>query len=97
MMHPVCLLHHRGSQELKLLHPMPLFILKMVCALSVAVQVTSPRTAARLRISWHFLVMVMAMVMATIRPATITLGLLLMVVDMLTILTLKKFRTSLLL
>jgi hypothetical protein len=37
------------------------------------------------------------MAVATIRPATIILGLLLMVVDMLTTLTLKKFRINLLL
>jgi hypothetical protein len=97
MLHPVCLLRHRGSQELKLLHPMLLFVLKMVCALSVAVQVTLLRTATRLRISWHFLVLAVEMVVATIRPPTIILSLLLMVVDMLTILILKKVRTNLLL
>ena len=41
--------------------------------------------------------MAVAMVVATIRPATITLGLLLMVVDMLTTLILKKSRIILLL
>jgi hypothetical protein len=94
MLHHVCLLHHRDSQELKLLHPMLLFVLKMVCASSAANQVTRLRTAVRLRISWLFLV---AMVVATIRPATIILGLLHMVVDTLTTLILKKSRINLLL
>src|SRR3989337_524405 len=97
MLHHVCLLHHRGSQELKLFHPMLLFVLKMVYASSAANQVTLLRAAARLRISWLFLVLAVAMVVATIRPATIILGLLLMVVDMLTTLILKKSRINLLL
>ena len=77
--------------------PLLLFVLKMVCASSVANQVTLLKTAARLRISWLSLVLAVAMVMATIRPATIILGLLLMVVDTLTTLILKKSRISLLL
>jgi hypothetical protein len=93
MLHHVCLLHHRGSQELKLSKTMPLFILKMVCASSAANQVTLLKTAARLRISWLFLILVVA----TIRPATIILGLLHMVVDTLTTLILKKSRINLLL
>jgi hypothetical protein len=97
MLHHVCLLHHRGSQELKLFNKMLLFVLKMVCASSATNQVTMLEIAARLRISWLFLVLAVAMVMATIRPATIILGLLLMVVDTLTILILKKSRISLLL
>ena len=96
MLHHVYLLHHRGSQELKLFHTMLLFVLKMVCASSAANQVTRLKTAVRLRISWLFLVLAVAMVVATIRPATIILGLLHMVVDTLTILILKKSRISLL-
>jgi hypothetical protein len=76
---------------------MLLFVLKMVCASSAANQVTLQRTAARLRISWLSLVLVVAMVVATIRPATIILGLLHMVVDTLTTLILKKSRINLLL
>jgi len=74
---------------------MLLFVLKMDSASSAASQVTLLRIAVRIRISWHFLVMAVAMVVATIRPTTIILGLLLMVVDMLTILTLKKSRINL--
>jgi hypothetical protein len=90
MLHHVCLLHHRGSQELKLLHPMLLFVLKMVYASSAANQVTLLKTAATLRISWLSLILAVAMIMATIRPATIILGLLLMVVDTFTTLILNK-------
>ena len=98
MLHPVCLLHHRGSQELKLLHHvLLLFVLKMVCVSSVATQVTLPKTATRVRIIWHFLPLAVAMVVATTRPATIILGLLLMDVDRLTTSILKKFRINLIL
>jgi hypothetical protein len=97
MLHHVCLLHHRGSQELKLFKTMLLSVLKMVCVSSAANQVTRLKTAARLRISWLFLVLAMAMVVATIRPATIILGLLHMVVDTLTTLILKNSRINLLL
>jgi hypothetical protein len=97
MLHHVCLLHHRGSQRLKLFRTMLLFVLKMVCASSAANQDTRPKTAARLRISWLFLVLAMDMAVATFRPATIILGLLHMVVVTLTTLILKKSRISLLL
>jgi hypothetical protein len=97
MLHHVCLLHHRGSQRLKLFKTMLLFVLKMVCASSATNQVTRLKTAARLRISWLFLVLAAAMVVATTRPATIILGLLHMVVDTLTTLILKKSRINLLL
>ena len=76
---------------------MLIFVLKMVCASSAANQVTVPKTAARVRISWHFPQLAVEMVVATTRPATIIPGLLLMVVRMLIILTLKKFRSNLLL
>jgi hypothetical protein len=98
MRHLVYLLHHRGSQKLKLLHPMLLlFVLKMVCVSSVAAQVTVPKTAARVRISWHFLLLAVAMAVVTTRPTTIIPDLLLMVVDRLIMLILKKFRINLLL
>jgi hypothetical protein len=76
---------------------MLLFVLKMVCASSAAYQVTMLEIAVRLRISWLFLVLAVAMVMATIRPVTIILGLLHMVVDTLTTLILKKSWINLLL
>src|SRR6266566_2240939 len=75
MPHLVCLLHHRGSPKLKLLGPMLLFVLRMVYALSAASRVTLLRIAVQLRISWDFLAMAVEMVVATVRPATIILGL----------------------
>src|SRR3990170_8100073 len=76
-------------------HPMLLFALKMDCASSVANQATLLKTAARLRISWLSHVLAVEMIMATTSPATIILGLLLMVVDTLTTLMLNKTRINL--
>jgi hypothetical protein len=75
---------------------MLLFVLKMVCVSSVTSQVTMPKTAVSVRISWRFLLLAVEMAVATTRTATITLVLLRMVVDTLTMLTLKKFRINLL-
>ena len=59
MLHPVCLLHRRGNQEL--LRPMLLLsVLRMDYASSVASQDTWPETVLRTRINWHFVLLAVA-------------------------------------
>ena len=92
MSHPVCLRHHRGKPRLKL----HLSVLKMDYASRAANLDIFPETALRNRTNWLFVQLAAKMVVATTGPPTIILGLLLMLVDMLTTLMLKKFRISLL-
>jgi hypothetical protein len=95
MLHLVCLLHHRDSREFKLLHPILLLLIPMTSYVSsVTVQVTVPGTAPRSRISFHSSQLVVAMAVVTTSPATIILGLLLMVVDRLITLISMKLRIS---
>ena len=92
MLHLVCLHHHLGSQDFQPHRPKPLFPLPiMVCATSVAYQVTSPGTAFRTRINWPF----QQLAVEATNPATTVPSL--MAVFMPTTLISMKLKTSLLL
>ena len=97
MLHLVCLYHRRDNLSLRLLcimlHPS---VLNMDCASSAVSQVTYPENAPSDIINWSFTLLAVEMAMATTGPPTIILGLMLMLVDMLTILMLKKLRNNLL-
>jgi hypothetical protein len=76
MLHLVCLLLLRGSQDLRLqcfelLLPIPM----MGFASSVAVQVIVLENACGIRINWHFLLLAVVMAVATINLAITMPGL----------------------
>jgi hypothetical protein len=79
MLHLVCLPLLRGSQDLRL-QCLELLLPVQVrdSASSVAIQVTVPEIALRIRINWLFLLLAVVMA-ATVSLATTMLGLMLMV------------------